>query len=100
MENIVYYNNLFDIYKELLTKKQQEIFKLYFEENWSMQEIAEDNQVSKSFVGKVVKDCENKLEYYEKIFHLYEYKTKLREIESIDDLDKIKKIVKNIVNNI
>lgn len=100
MENFVYYNNLFDIYKDLLTVKQQEIFSLYYEENLSMQEIADNLSVSKSFVGKVIKDSQLKLEDFEKNFNLYSYKLKLQELENEEDINKIRKTIKQIINNI
>lgn len=100
MENFVYYNNLFDIYKELLTVKQREIFSLYYEENLSMQEIADDLSVSKSFVGKVIKDSQTKLEDFEKNFNLYSYKLKLQDLENEEDINKIRKVINEIINNI
>lgn len=100
MENFVYYNNLFDIYKDLLTIKQKEIFALYYEENLSMQEIADDLSVSKSFVGKVIKDSQAKLEDFEKNFNLYSYKLKLQDLENEEDINKIRKVINEIINNI
>ncbi len=100
MENFVYYNNLFDIYKDLLTDKQQEIFALYYEENLSMQEIADNLSVSKSFVGKVIKDSQAKLEDFEKSFNLYSYKLKLQDLEKEENINKIRKVIKQIINNI
>ena len=41
-------NILFDYYGELLTDKQQEIFKDYYFDNLTMQEIADNNEVSKN----------------------------------------------------
>lgn len=100
MENFVYYNNLFDIYKDLLTVKQQEIFSLYYEENLSMQEIADNLSVSKSFVGKVIKDSQAKLEDFEKNFNLYSYKLKLQNLANEEDINKIRKVINEIINNI
>ena len=55
MDKVVYFNNLFTIYKELLTLKEQEIFSLYYEENLSMGEIALNKDISRSAVGSTVK---------------------------------------------
>ena len=32
-EEYFYYNNLFDLYGELLTEREQDIFKLFYEDN-------------------------------------------------------------------
>ena len=70
-------NNLLDLYKDLLTDKQQEIFSLYYDENLSLSEIAEYKNVSKSYVGKLVSDVEKKLDYYEENLKHYELLKKL-----------------------
>ena len=72
MKNFVYYGELFNIYGFLLTKKQQDIFALYYNENLSLSEIAQEKGVSKSYVGKVINDIEQKLDYYEKNIKHYE----------------------------
>ena len=60
MEKFIYYNNLFLIYKDLLTTKNSEIFNLYYGENLSMQEIADIKGISKSRVGIIIKNVQNK----------------------------------------
>ena len=62
MESREYFNSLFDIYKELLTKKEQDAFKEHYVEDLSMQEIADNQNVSKSSVGMTIKRAEQKLE--------------------------------------
>ena len=41
MDKFFYYNNLFSVYRNLLTLKEQNVFSLYYEENLSLSEIAE-----------------------------------------------------------
>lgn len=77
MKNFVYYGELFNIYGFLLTEKQQEIFDLYYNENLSLSEIAEEKLVSKSYVGKIVSDVEKKLDFYEENLKHYELLQKL-----------------------
>lgn len=80
--------NLFDIYKELLTEKQQNYFKNYYFEDLSLSEISDNLNVSKTMVGKTIKLIENKLYEYESILHNLENKNKLIEIiNNIDDND-------------
>ena len=78
MNEVVYYNNLFDIYGFLLTDNQKEIFSLYYEENLSLSEIAEYKKVSKSYIGKIINDTKKKLEFYEKNIKHYELLQKIK----------------------
>ena len=99
MEKYVYYGMLFDTYKSLLKGNKEELFKLYYEENLTLQEIADDLKVSKSYVGKVIKDTEKILDELESKLHIYEDREKLEEILELDDLEKIKKEIRKIIDN-
>jgi predicted DNA-binding protein YlxM (UPF0122 family) len=62
-------NQLFDLYKNLLTDKQVLYYELYYHEDYSLQEIAELYQVSRNAVFDHLKKVEE---------HLYDYETKLK----------------------
>ena len=81
MKEFIYYSNLYDIYSFLFTDKQKEIFSLYFEENLSLSEIAEYKKVSKSYVGKIITNAKQKLDYYEKNLQHLKLLEKLKEYE-------------------
>ena len=98
MENREYLNSLFDIYKDLLTKTEQETFEYYYIEDLSLQEIADNKNISKSSVGKTLKSAIEKLEEYETILHNYETKTKIEEILLESDINKIKEKIKVILD--
>ena len=66
MEKDLYLCELFDYYKELLTDKQKQIFMDYYFDNLTLQEISENNLVSRNAIHKQLKDVINKLEEYEK----------------------------------
>ena len=86
MNKVLYYNELFSYYKELLTKKEQEVFSLYYEENLSMGEIASIKNISRSAIGFKIKNVEEKLDNYEKILKKREIFHKLQKtISKIDD---------------
>ncbi len=97
MENFVYYGMLFDIYKDLLNEKVTDYFKLYYEENLTLQEIADLKKVSKSYVGNIIKKTSKKLEELENKLHIYENKEKLEKLLEIDDIKKIKEKLKEII---
>lgn len=98
MEEFVYYDLLFDIYEQLLNNKSREFFKLYYEENLTLQEIADNYHVSKSYVGSVIKKTEKKLETLEANLHIYENRSKLTELLKLQDIKQIKEGITKILN--
>jgi len=56
---------LFDFYGKLLTKKQQEMLALYYEQDLSLGEIAEEFEVSRQAIHDIIKRSEKILEDYE-----------------------------------
>ena len=55
------YNNLFDVYQKLLTEKQSNYFKMYYQKDYSLQEIADYYQVSRNAVYDQLKKTIAKL---------------------------------------
>ena len=98
-EKYIYYNNLFDIYSELLTDKEKETFSLYYQEDLSLSEIADNNNISKSAVGKMVKTILEKLDNYEKILKIYNTKKQLLILLQEEEIGKLKNKLKKILNN-
>ena len=98
-EKYIYYNNLFDIYSELLTDKEKETFSLYYQEDLSLSEIADNNNISKSAVGKMVKTILEKLDNYEKILKIYNTKKQLLILLQEEKIEKLKNKLKKILNN-
>ena len=82
----IYYIQLFDYYGELFTDKQKEYFMDYYFNNLTLQEIADNNCVSKNAVHKNIKDIVKKLDYYELKLNLYSNKKKIEEL--IKNIDK------------
>lgn len=96
MDKKIYYNYLYDYYKDLLTDKQQEYFEAYYFDDLSLAEISESELVSRNAVHQQIKIALEKLDYYENILHLYENSNKIKEI--IKDLDKeIKEKIENLI---
>ena len=65
MKEREYLLTLYEIYKSLLTEKEKSYFEYYYFEDYSLQEIADNYKVSKSYVGKLITTIENKLIKYE-----------------------------------
>ena len=64
MEERMYLIDLYDYYHGLLTDKQREYFELYYFDNLTMDEIAEDMNVSKNAVSKSLLEVKEKIEEY------------------------------------
>lgn len=64
-------NALFDFYRPLLTTKQADYLELYYADDFSLGEIAEEFEVSRQAVYDNVKRSTQLLEDYEKKLHLY-----------------------------
>ncbi len=56
---------LSDFYGELLTARQQEVFRYYYEEDLSLGEIAENLDITRQAVHDNLKRAESALENYE-----------------------------------
>lgn len=98
MEEHVYYNSLFDCYKDLLTAKECEYFESYYSEDLSLSEIALNTNVSRAAVHKAVKNVIEKLEDYEHSLHLYEINKGLKECLSTNDINVIHEKVEKLLN--
>lgn len=68
---------LFEIYQDLLTKKQQEYFIAYYYDDLSLAEIAENNDVSRNAVFDQIKKVVAILEDYEEKLQIKAKKEKL-----------------------
>jgi len=77
MEKRIRLNMLYDYYKDFLTDKQQEYFEDYYYNNYSLGEIAEDNNVSRNAVHNQLKIVEEKLEEFEHNLELVAKKEKV-----------------------
>ena len=97
MEDVVYYNELYDLYGELLTDKQRKYFEDYYFNNLSFSEMAEDYEVSRNATFKQVHIVCEKLDEYESILKLYEKRNELLKISSKIDDENIKEKLENLI---
>lgn len=82
---------LFDFYGELLTERQREFFALYYNENLTLSEIAENSGVSRQAVRDLVSKSEAALEDIERKTNLL---AKFEEMNA--DIDGVSSCVKEI----
>lgn len=110
INNVFEMNNLLDFYGRLLSDKQRRAAEMYYMYDYSLNEIAEELEISKQAVSDNLKRAENNLRDYEKKLKLIENykkrKDKNRElillVEKLEDkkdhlnhntLEKIKAIL-------
>lgn len=93
IEEFNYMNDLYDIYGKLLTDKQQTVFVKHYLYDLSLQEIADEMNITKSAVLDNLEHAKNKLMSYEDNLNI------LKKIENIEKLD-IDEDIKNKILNI
>ena len=102
LEKTTRMNYLYDFYQSLLTPKQRSYMALYYLEDFSLGEIAEENNVSRQAVYDNIKRTEAMLEQYEEklsLFMKFQERSKLikeiREVlqETLPSRDKLSDIV-------
>lgn len=79
---------LFEIYGELLTKRQQQIMREYFEYDLSLSEIADNEGISRSAVQDAIKKSKSQLEKFEKILNIQKKKQEINKIIEDKKLSK------------
>ena len=107
MERKVEIGILCSIYGSLLTRRQLNILNDYFNEDLSLSEIAENNNITRQAVNDIVKKGESKLLDYEKKLGIMkktmneekQIQNILSELSKITDISSDKKIEK-ILNSI
>ena len=94
MEDIIYYNELYDLYGELLTETQKKYFEDYYFHNLSFSEMADNYEVSRNAVFKQLHIVLDKLNEYENVLKLREKKEKILEIlDNTEYYEKIEEIL-------
>lgn len=71
LEKKTYYQMLFNFYGNLLTEKQKELFIAYYENDFSLQEIADEFNISRNAVHDALKNAIKNLEHFEESLKLY-----------------------------
>lgn len=90
-------NVLFDIYGDLLTKRQKEICSLYFEEDFSYTEISEALEISRAAVQDSLKKSLQQLHKYEDIIQCVSKRKRIVSLLKDLDDDKIKEEILSIL---
>ena len=98
MEKRDYLVVLYDYYFELFNEKQRLYFENYYLENLSLAEISDNLEISRNAIHKVIQGVEEKLLFYEEKLELYKKSMVIYDIIEMVEDDKIKKLLKGLVN--
>ncbi|MDD7305508.1 MAG: sigma factor-like helix-turn-helix DNA-binding protein [Peptoniphilaceae bacterium] len=90
MEKLVEIGQLFDVYKALLNDKQRDVINCYYNEDLSLNEIAQNNNKSKQAISDMIQRSVDKLFEFEKELSLLSKREKLRA-----DLSEIRELVES-----
>ena len=72
------FGSLYEIYGALLTEKQRQCLELYFCEDYSLAEVAEEMNVSRQAIHDLLKRVEQTLEHYEEMLGFLQRVEKMR----------------------
>ena len=93
MEKNVEISILCDLYGNLLTNRQKEIIEDYYNNDLSLSEIAENNEITRQAVRDIIKKGENKLFEYEEKLQFMKRMSKQEELlqKVLSEIAKIQK---------
>jgi predicted DNA-binding protein YlxM (UPF0122 family) len=94
------FNELYSVYKNLLTEKQQELFYLYYMCDLSLSEISEMKEISRQGVQDTINKACKLLESYESKLAIIKKKSSILEkLNKIQD-DKLKEELIKVVTEL
>ncbi|MCI9384893.1 MAG: DNA-binding protein [Lachnospiraceae bacterium] len=104
MEKLEYKGMLYDFYGELLTQHQKKVYEDAVFNDLSLSEIADEQGISRQGVHDLIRRCDKILADYENKLHLVEkfakIKSNIREINSLTDDERIKKLSNEIIEEL
>lgn len=96
MEEVIYFNNLYDLYGCLLTEKQRKYFEDYYFNNLTLGEMAENYNVSRNAIFKQIKITTDKLIFYEDKLNYYKKLSKLTDVLNKEEDNNLKENIEKI----
>ena len=98
LEEFNYINQLLDIYGNLLTLKQSDIMRSYYQLNLSLKEIADELYITRSAVLDTIEKSKKKLEDFEK--KLGFYKKSMQIIDILEKNDVNEEVINQIIEEL
>ena len=100
MDKSVKISMLLEIYRKILTEKQADVVDLYYNQNLSLGEIAEDLNITRQAVRKSLVEAEKNLLMFEEKLDILERQIKREQkidqiLKKIED-EKLKKLIEEL----
>ena len=97
MEEKVRISILLELYGKLLTEKQYEFMDYYYNQDLSLSEIGDNNDITRQAVRTILLKSKKKLEEYESRLMFMQKEEKIKKcIEELEETNADKKILKKI----
>jgi len=101
MEEKVRISILLELYGSLLTEKQYEYMDLYYNQDLSLSEIGDNEDITRQAVRTILLKSKKKLEEYESKLKFMQKEEKIKKcIEELEETNADKKILKKIKQQI
>ena len=101
MEEKVRISILLELYGKLLTEKQYEFMDLYYNQDLSLSEIGDNEDITRQAVRTILLKSKKKLEEYENQLKFMQKEEKIKKcIEELEETNADKKILKKIKQQI
>ncbi len=96
--------NLIDTYSSMLTERQKDVLHDYYFLNLSLSEIAENYDITRQAIKDILDRGLNQCYNFEEKLHIYsnllKTRQKLNKILQLNDINKIKEEIINIINDL
>ena len=101
MEDKVRMSILLELYGNLLTEKQYEFMDYYYNQDLSLSEIGDNNDITRQAVRTILLKSKKKLEEYEEKLKFMKKKKKIKKyIQQLEETEKTKTIIKKLKQQI
>lgn len=97
MDEVIYLNNLYDCYKDLLTDRQREYFCDYYQDNLSLSEMALNYGISRNAIHRQIKKIGELLEFYESKLYINYKNNKIMDLINDTKNDKLINEIERII---
>ncbi len=92
-----YVVNLYLIYKEFLNEKERNYFEYYYFEDYSLGEIADLYEVSRSYASKYLNQITSKLIKFEEILKINDRNNKIKELLTSVKDDEVRSKIEELL---
>lgn len=100
MEKNINISFVYEIYKELLTKRMRDIFEDYYYLDLSLREIGENREISYQAVRDSIKKAEKQIMKYESKLKIFNIKQKIQEVKDMVEKNEDKKNIIRILKDL